>query len=423
MSRSPSPAGGRGGTLLYVLGKFPQPSETFVSQEVTSLRQAGLPIVAVSTSKRPAQHPTDDEVHTLMAGTIYPQGSAWHIGLTLAWTALLHPIRLGRLIQLNAGQAILPGRSRLARLARALLVLRTALERHATHLHGHWTMASDIAMLVARTIGVGYTFSAHAHDIYDEGPLLCRNGGHGSLEGKVAGARFVLCCSESGRRRLAELAGPAAAPRLLTHYHGVDTDRFAPGSRCDDGTPPRIVSVGRLVRYKGFDRLLEILALVAHQGYDFRCTIVGEGSQRSILEEQAARLGLMDHLRFAGRLAHAEVAVLLSNADLFILAADATAGQHGLPNVLAEAMSAGLATMATRLPAVPELIEDGVDGLLLPDTPDAAAGVVIRVISDPELRRRLGGAARDTVVTRFSRARQMAVLADRFRALLTENAA
>jgi glycosyltransferase involved in cell wall biosynthesis len=405
------------------VGRFPEPSETFVSQEVTSLRQAALPIIAISTSKRPAQRPADDDTRDLIAGTIYPQGPAWRIALTLAWTALSHPFRLGRLIRLNAGQAILPGRSRLARLARALLVLRTALERHATHLHGHWTMASDIAMLVARTIGVGYSFSAHAHDIYDEGPLLHGDGRRGGLTEKVEGARFVLCCSESGRRRLAELAGPAASPRLVTHYHGVDTDRFTPDSRHGGGTPLRIVSVGRLVRYKGFDRLLEILALVVRQGHDFRCTIVGEGSQRNALEAQAARLDLVKRVRFAGLLGHAEVASLLSDADLFVLAADAAAGQHGLPNVLAEAMSAGVATLATALPAVPELIEDGVNGLLLPEPPEAAARVVGRALTDPELRRRLGHTARETVVARFSRARQMAILADRFRALLAENAA
>lgn len=415
MSSPSVPAGRpRARLLVHVLGQFPQISETFIWQEVAGLLRSGLPVVPISTSKRPELDWQDAEARFAMERTSYPPASPAGVIREFAEVLLRHPLAVVRLALLNHAYPILPGHSRLRRLARAIPVLRAAARLHPTHLHGHWTIPSDIAMLVARTLKTSYSWSAHAHDIYDEGPLVLGDGGSRGLRGKVEGARFVLSCTEAGRARLGELVGSAALDRVILHHHGVDTDRFSPDPGADSRDPPLLVSVGRLVRYKGFDRLLEILAHVAESGTPFRCLIVGEGSRGPALQETAAALGLSARVGFAGRQSPAEVRDLLRRADLFILTADPEAGQRGLPNVLVEAMSAGLPTLSTSLPAVTELIEDGVNGLLLPADPGQAARLLVTLLRDRDLRHRLGGKAREKVLAEHDLRRQTAVLAKRF---------
>ncbi len=200
----------------------------------------------------------------------------------------------------------------------------------------------------------------------------------------------------------------------------VDTAHFRPEPAARNGGPPLIASMGRLVRYKGFDRLIRLLGAAARAGSQFRCVIAGDGSQRAELERLIGQLDLRDRVQLVGWLDRASAARLLGEADLFVLAADAGLGQHGLPNVLVEAMSAGCATLASPLAAVRELIENGRNGLLLPDSDTEAAGLLGRVLKDAPLRRQLGAQARETVLARLDLATKSRELADRFDVTLSQ---
>jgi glycosyltransferase involved in cell wall biosynthesis len=171
---------------------------------------------------------------------------------------------------------------------------------------------------------------------------------------------------------------------------------------------------------KGIVVLLDALASLP-PGLHWRYAHVGDGPLRAELAARAARLGLAERIRWCGALAQDQVLNAYRGADLFVLASRIApdGDRDGLPNVLLEAGAQELAVVASRLEAVPELIEDGRNGrLVAPDDPQALAGALARLIADPAARLRLGRAARVRVLDRFGMAAGIDRIAARLRAEL-----
>lgn len=391
------------GPIAYVLGAFPVLSETFILNEVEGLLGLGLDIVPLSTARRPAP---EQIVHAqgrrLAAQTVYVDGLA-SVARALRSLAARRPVALAHLVRANWLLPCLPGTPRLKRLLRATFVAHQCSVRRVQLVHGHWTIPSDIALMVGDALGLPFSFTAHAHDIFDEGPVYERQRPGFGLAHKIARARVVMTCTAYNRRHLLALCPPSLADRVHTVYHGVDVERFRPRAGANDGdTPPTILAVGRLVRYKGFDRLIAICGRLKAEGLRFRCLIVGEGSQRVALEAQIAALGLTADVRLLGPKPMEAMPDIYRQADIFVLPASLERGQHGLPNVLVEAMASGLATVSTDLPPVRELITDGDTGLVVPDDDDALCQAVRHLVADPAARQRIGQRARAAVVARFA---------------------
>jgi glycosyltransferase involved in cell wall biosynthesis len=178
-----------------------------------------------------------------------------------------------------------------------------------------------------------------------------------------------------------------------------------PGGRDgrDPAAPVRLLSVGRAVEKKGYDLLLAALAALP-PGLHWRLTHVGGGPLRPALERQAANLGLAGRIDWRGAETQAAVLAHYRNADLFVLASRIArdGDRDGLPNVLMEAQSQGLACLATRVAAIPELIDDGATGALVPPEDVAAlAAALVRLIGDPAQRRRLGQAGQQRIRADF----------------------
>jgi glycosyltransferase involved in cell wall biosynthesis len=197
-------------------------------------------------------------------------------------------------------------------------------------------------------------------------------------------------------------------------YHGLDLDRFAAGpggagaeeSRrdgSDPANPVRLLSVGRAVEKKGYDILLSALAALP-AGLNWHLTHIGGGPLRPALESQARELGLAARIGWQGAQAQAEVLACYRGADLFVLASRIAGDgdRDGLPNVLMEAQSQGLACLSTRIAAIPELITDGETGVLVPaDDPPALTAALARLIADPDKRHRLGVAGQQRIRADF----------------------
>jgi len=194
-------------------------------------------------------------------------------------------------------------------------------------------------------------------------------------------------------------------------YHGIDLARFTPGNappRARDGRnaadPIVILSVCRLVEKKGTDVLLEALARISPKLH-WRFVHVGGGPLRKRLERRARALGIAARVTWKGALTQREILAEYETADLFALASRIArdGDRDGLPNVLMEAQSQALACVATKVSAIPELIEDGENGLLVPpQDPQALAQALERLIRDPALRAQLGQRGHDIVRQRFS---------------------
>ncbi len=198
-------------------------------------------------------------------------------------------------------------------------------------------------------------------------------------------------------RRETQRAMKLPEDRIMTIYNGVDTNRFRPNGRPD---LPRntfaITCVANLIPAKGIDHLLAAFAAIDDRSAVL--TIVGDGPDRESLERLAVELGIERRARFLGL--RDDVDELLRDSDLFVHPA-VWGEAFGL--TITEAMASGCPVVASNVGGIPELIEDGVTGLLVPPADqDALREAIERLIGDQDLRRRLSANARDLVMSRFS---------------------
>jgi len=217
-------------------------------------------------------------------------------------------------------------------------------------------------------------------------------------------AHGILVNAAAVRARL-RAGGGYAGRAIAVIRNGVDIDRFAPrphdeALRSSLGLPPRaplVLAVSRLNPMKGIDDYLKAIALLAGRYAEARFVIVGDGVSRRDLEDQMHRLGLAGRVVFTGM--RLDVAALLSQAAISV----APSLSEGLSNVVLESMAAGVPVVATRVGGTPEIVDDGVTGLLVPpcDAP-ALAGAIGRLLGNEALARRLGEAARVRAADRFS---------------------
>lgn len=398
----------------FVLKGYPRLSETFIAQEIRALEGRGLDIQIVSL-RRPtdrARHP----VHSLIkAPVLYlpeylkdaPRRvlAGWRRARRLPG---YHAARRAWLADLVRD----PTPNRIRRFGQAL-VLAAELSPGIGRLHAHFLHTpASVTRYAALMRGLAWSVSAHAKDIWTTPDWEKR--------AKLACADWAVTCTEAGRRHLADLA-PWPGKVALT-YHGLDLDRFPPPparpsvANGDPARPVVLLSVGRAVEKKGYDDLLAALALLP-PGLAWRFVHIGGGALAKRLERQAARLGLEPRIEWRGAQPQPAVLAAYREADLFVLAAKIgrDADRDGLPNVLVEAQSQRLACLATRLPGIVELIEDGRTGVLVPPgDPPALAAALAALIRDPARRGALGMAGEERVRRSFDMRRGIAQLATLF---------
>jgi glycosyltransferase involved in cell wall biosynthesis len=269
------------------------------------------------------------------------------------------------------------------------------------HLHAHFIHSpAAVAYFAFLGGGPGFSVTAHAKDLYTTLPRHLRI--------RARAAKFIVTCT---RFNAAHLAGVLSefipGPRdkrdgINVFYHGTDLNRFSPDrSGVEAG---RILSVGRLVPKKGFHDLVDALALIDRKGLRVRADVYGGGPLRDELEARAHGLGLESGLTFHGARLQDEIIAAYRLAAVFVLAPIVTndGDRDGIPNVLVEAMACGVPVVATRISGIPELITNGIDGLLVEEhDPAAIAGAIERLLRDGELAARLGRAGRVRVEREF----------------------
>ena len=365
--------------IAYVVSRFPDPSETFVLRELNAVEGRGgaeLELFILFPPKDPFVH-AEAERWVGRAHRVSPRAAA---AGTLWWLGH-RPVRLTRaLASVLAGHWRKPGRA-----GRALLAC-TAAAAHARsmrrcgiqHVHAHFaTYPALAAWLAGRLLDVPYSFTAHAHDIYIDQLHLAT---------LVREAKAIAVISEFNRALLERhAAGTETTVRLVRCGVIPSAYTYRPRILPREG-PVRAICVATLNEHKGHAVLLDALATGGPELERVQLDLVGSGPLEGALRARVARLGL-DRVRFHGTCSEEEVAKLLDEADLFVLASVvAPSGQmDGIPVALMEALAAGVPVIASRLSGIPELIQDGETGLLARagDARDLARAFR-RLLGDPE---------------------------------------
>ena len=379
--------------IVYVIGTYPLLTTTFIDREIAGLRRRGVDVQVVSL-----RHPH---------GSLSP-------GQITEDVEYVRPVRPGALIRSHLNYLVRSPRTYLKTLfglllaphpglsARAKTVGHFVLAVHVTavvarlggvdRIHAHFVdRAALVALVAARFLGLPYSATAHANDIYVD-PVL--------LDLKLTEADFVATCTGANAAHLL-----AATPGATVHtiYHGLDVEAYDPSPQRPAGRP-LLLAVGQLKEKKGFSYLIDACRLLVERGRRFACEIVGEGPLHAQLQERISAAGLDDVVILRGAFPHDEVRAAYRRAEVFVLpcVVGADGDRDGIPNVILEAMASGLPVVSTDHSGIPEAVEDGVSGFLVP--PEDASGLADALgglLDDAELRRRFGEMGRKLVAETF----------------------
>lgn len=393
-------------TIAYLTGEYPRATDTFIQREVAALRELGLDIRTASIRRTGPEHIVGPEQAAEQAQTFHVLAATANL-VTLAGAklrALRHPGRfLGALaLALRTAPKGLRGRTyNLIYFAEALVLARWMQDNGVTHLHNHIAKAScSVAMLAGRLTGIPYSFTLHGPDDLAE-PT------HWRLDEKIARAAFVACISDYCRAQAMLNSDRRHWDRLHVVHCGVDPARY---DRIRPRRGSRLLFVGRLASVKGVPVLFQAMAQARRQRPDLTLTLIGDGPERLALEVEAQTMGLAPAVSFAGYRDQAAVAAALADHDVLVLPSFA----EGVPVVLMEAMAARLPVVATCVAGVPELVEDGISGHLVPPgNPGSLARAILSALDAPPA---MGEAGRARVIAAFDSRAEAAKLAALFAA-------
>ena len=381
--------------VAYMTGEYPRATDTFIQREVAALRAQGVHVETFSVRKPPEnefvgpeQKSERDRTHYLLPACPWEVIRS-HVSLLLGF-----PGRYFSAMRL-AMQTRPPGLKALvwqvAYFIEAGLVARRVNAHELVHLHNHFSNSScSVAMLSAQMGGFSFSFTMH-------GPAEFFEPRYWRLDEKIRRSKFVCCISQFCRSQGMIFGPPDKWDRMHVVHCGVDPQAYEP--RKHQGRGNRLLFVGRLAAVKGVPVLLDAFARVSTGHGDAELMIAGDGPDRRQLEARAKELAVADRVRFLGYQSQSQVCELLQTTDVFAMASFA----EGVPVVLMEAMAAGVPVVATRIAGVPELVEDGACGFLVPPgDAETLAQRISALLGDPVLRNRFALAGRNKVEREFN---------------------
>jgi glycosyltransferase involved in cell wall biosynthesis len=382
--------------LAYLFSRYPVVSQTFCDSEMMALEGLGVPLAIGSLNP-----PPDSFRHPRLAGrkapVFYPPPSK---ALESMRRAAEEDGSWAPLAELAAEHDAKYGESYKAatRARNALYFGRVFKEMGVSHVHVHFANRATHTALFMKRLGIPFSFTAHAQD------FMVDLGSDELLAEMAREAEFVAGVSDFSSDLLRAKC-PDSAGKITRVYNGLDLSSFPKAEVASAGEVLKIVSIGRLIEFKGFHHLIAACAQLKGRGVAFELTIVGDGPWDEQLKARAAELGVADGVRFAGVLGGDSIRELLAVSHVFALGAiiDSKGASDILPTVIAEAMASGLPVVSTRLAGIPEMVEHGSTGLLCePGDESGLADALARMAAEPETRAAFGAAGMALAAQRFA---------------------
>lgn len=397
----------------YVLTHYPRVAQTFITGEIDAVEGAGVNVRTFAMNAPAVGDRSAPGAAERIARTTYLKPQIARALVALGKQILRHPVGTTRVIAMalaSAGGSLRRMFRRMAHLTQAALVAEAARREELDYLHAQFGLAPAtiawLASALSSTAGrrVPFGFTIHGfHDFVDAA--------ESRLDLKARDAAQVLCVSDFTRSQLCLVTDPGLWSRFFVSRCGIDLSAFAYRTPTPHDGLPSVLAVGRLSAEKGFDVLIEALAMLKREGAPQRLVLVGDGPLRASLENAATQAGIEDLIEFTGELPPAEVRAHLDRADLFCL----PSFNEGLPISIMEAMAIGVPVVTTWIAGIPELAKSGVTALTVPPArADALAEALRRLAGDASLRLRLAEAARRKVEEQHDRMRCGAIVAERF---------
>src|SRR5436190_20695388 len=349
--------------LGYLYSRYPVLSQTFCDAEMLALERLGF---------------------ELEIGSVYPPLTSLrheHIARLRAPIHYAAPQEILKILEKNAKtngnwprdlvdrheRKYGPGVKAEQRARNALYFADYFKRRGVDHVHVHFAnRAENTAMFLKAISGIPFSVTAHGQDFMKD------LGNDDLLREICAAAEFVAAETDYSRDLLRQRC-PDSATKIHRVYNGVDLERFPRGASTEGGdyscpnTVPRVVSVGRLVAFKGFEDLIDACAELARREISFICDIIGDGPLRERLQAKIEELDLASRVNLLGSLSQDAVLEKLQAADIFALASttDAQGATDVFPTVILEAMASARPVVSTRLAGIPELVIHGETGVLV----------------------------------------------------------
>lgn len=400
--------------VAYIMSRFPKITETFVLYEILAIERLGFN-VEIYPLLRERPNVMHREAGPLVERAHYQPFLSLPILAAQFYFLLAKPrTYLGTLLALLRGTwgSFNFFTGALGIFFKTVYFARCMAADGVTHIHAHFAShPAAAAFVIHRLVGIPYSFTAHGSDLHRDRTMLRE---------KVADAEFVVTISDYNRDLIVAECGEKYRNKTLVIHCGVDTEVFRPRSngarRKRIAGPLNILCVGTLHEVKGQTYLVEACRLLADHGVDFACHFVGDGPDRATLIRRSSEAGLKDRVHFHGQRTRDEIAQLLRNADIVVAPSVPTKDgrREGIPVALMEAMASGVAVVASGISGIPELIEAGRSGLLVPPRDAFGLAQALEVLATPLLREQISREGRKKVEQEFDLHKNAATLAQRF---------
>jgi glycosyltransferase involved in cell wall biosynthesis len=376
--------------VAYLFERFPSFGQTFCYREVAELKRQGAE-VSIFSIRRPTDEPAQDWAAEIVASVCYlPEEKELvkEVDRLLAGGKL--PAAVYGLKDWDRSPDFL-------RLYQAVYIGARLQAAGIKRVHAHFAgMAARTAYWIKQFFGIEFSFTAHANDIFVPRSFVI------GLTSLFDAAKLIVTVSDFAVAHLQEKL-PQSANKIHRVYNGVDVEQFVLANFSNE--IPLILSIGRLIEKKGFSDLISACRRLKESGREFRCEIIGDGPLEEALRAQIREVGIGDCVQLVGAKTQREIVERLAAANVFVLPCVVTANgdMDNLPTVIMEAMAAGLPIVSTTIAGIPEMVQPGINGELIPpgDCVQLAAAIA-SLLFDRARARQFGKRSRELAAAKFA---------------------